>query len=259
MTINQNNSTFSIYEETLRVPGYECDFNQKLKSAAFFRYLTEAAGVHAEQLGAGFQALQPRNLFWVHSRMKIKFYKFPKIGERITLHTWPKTIQQKLFFIRDYEVFNETDEKIAVASSAWLLIDSVSRRMIPSLSAGIQLPSNPDRVGLNEPLDRLGMAQNGEKRLTRTASYSSLDLLNHVNNSRYVEWICDAIPTEMINKNEIDWMQINYDHETRPGEEVSVFINSVASDPNLWALEGVNQSDGQRSFEALVCWKKLRP
>ncbi|MRR32277.1 hypothetical protein EG834_18555, partial [bacterium] len=87
-------------------------------------------------------------------------------------------------------------------------------------------------------------------------SYSSLDLLNHVNNSRYVEWICDALPTDLINQNEMDWMQINYDHETRPGEEVSVFLNPVPSDPSLWALEGINQSDGQRSFEALVCWKK---
>jgi medium-chain acyl-[acyl-carrier-protein] hydrolase len=256
MQNNNSDPKFSVYEEIIRIPGYECDFNQKLKPAAFFRYLTEAAGVHAEQLGAGFQAMQNHNLFWVHSRMKIKFFKFPRIGERITLKTWPKTIQQKLFFIRDYEVFNETGEKIAAASSAWLLIDSVTRRMVPSLSAGIQLPSNPDLVGLNEPLERLGLAQNGEKRLDRTASYSSLDLLNHVNNSRYVEWICDALPADLINQNEMDWMQINYDHETRAGEEVSVFLNQVLSDPTLWALEGINQSDGQRSFEALVCWKK---
>ncbi len=256
MQNTDTNPIYSIYEEIIRVPGYECDFNQKLKPAAFFRYLTEAAGVHAEKLGVGFQALHTRNLFWVHSRMKIKFYKFPKIGERITLRTWPKTIQQKLFFIRDYVVLDADRAKIAAASSAWLLIDSVSRRMVPSLSAGIELPSNPDLVGLDEPLERLGLAQNGEKRLTRTASYSSLDLLNHVNNSRYVEWICDALPADLINQNEMDWMQINYDHETRPGEEVSVFLNPVTSDPSLWALEGINQSDGQRSFEALVCWKK---
>ncbi|MRR30359.1 hypothetical protein EG834_08560, partial [bacterium] len=135
------NPAFSIFEETIRVPGYECDSNQKLKPAAFFRYLTEAAGVHAIRLGAGFEAMHERNLFWVHSRMKIKFLRFPKIGECITLRTWPKTIQQKLFFIRDYVVLDEAGEKVALASSAWLLIDSVSRRMVPSLSAGIELPS----------------------------------------------------------------------------------------------------------------------
>lgn len=256
MQNTNDNPSFSTFEETIRVPGYECDFNQKLKPAAFFRYLTEAAGVHAIRLGAGFEAMHERNLFWVHSRMKIKFLRFPKIGECITLRTWPKTIQQKLFFIRDYVVLDEAGEKVALASSAWLLIDSVSRRMVPSLSAGIELPSNPDLIGLDEPLERLGLAQNGEIQLSRTASYSSLDLLNHVNNSRYVEWICDALPTDLINQNEMDWMQINYDHETRPGEEVSVFLNPVPSDPSLWALEGINQSDGQRSFEALVCWKK---
>ncbi|MDP3720930.1 MAG: thioesterase, partial [Anaerolineaceae bacterium] len=187
---NQNSDPkFSVYEEIIRIPGYECDFNHQLKPAAFFRYLTEAAGTHADLLGAGFQAMQARNLFWVHSRMKIKFFKFPKVGEYVTLRTWPKTIQQKLFFIRDYEVLNGSGEKITAASSAWLLIDTVSRRMVPSQSTNIHLPSNPELVGLDEPLERLGMAQSGEKRLSRTASYSSLDLLNHVNNSRYVEWI----------------------------------------------------------------------
>ena len=48
----------------------------------------------------------------------------------------------------------------------------------------------------------------------------SLDLLNHVNNSRYVEWICDAIPLETFSRKKLDWLQINYDHETRPGEDV---------------------------------------
>jgi len=44
------------------------------------------------------------------------------------------------------------------------------------------------------------------------AGYSSLDLINQVNNSRYVEWICDAIPLETFSQKKLDWLQINYDH-----------------------------------------------
>jgi len=72
------NENRPVYEETLRVAGFDCDFNHTLKPAAFFRHLTEAAGVHAEILGAGFDTMLTRNLFWVHSRMKIQFFEFPE-------------------------------------------------------------------------------------------------------------------------------------------------------------------------------------
>jgi len=71
----------------------------------------------------------------------------------ITLRTWPKTIQQKLFFIRDYEVLNASGKRIAAATSAWLVIDAAIRRMVPSKSAAINLPGSPDRIGLDEPLE----------------------------------------------------------------------------------------------------------
>ncbi len=248
-------TTNFVYQETYRVPGYECDPGGNLKPAGFFRLMTEAASVHAELLGAGFEMLRTRNLFWVHSRMKVQFLRFPRMGEAITLRTWPKTIQQKLFFIRDFELVDATGARLAGATSAWLVIDAVSRRMVPSQSASFNLPSLPERIGLEEPLERLGLARDGAERLRRTADYSALDPLGHVNNSRYVEWICDALPQERLTAGKLDWLQINYDHETRPGEEVCVKSNPVAADPGLWALEGINQTDGLRAFEAAVHWK----
>jgi acyl-ACP thioesterase len=244
-----------LYQETCRVPAYECDPGGNLKPAGFFRLMTEAAVLHAELLGAGFEVLRTRNLFWVNSRMKVQFLRYPRMGETVTLRTWPKTIQQKLFFIRDFELVDADGARLAGATSAWLVIDAVSRRMVPSQTASIDLPGQPERIGLDEPLERLGLAHDGEERLRRTANYSALDPMGHVNNSRYIEWICDALPQERLTAGKLDWLQINYDHETRPGEELCVKSNPVAADPTLWALEGVNQTDGLRAFEAAVRWK----
>jgi len=186
--------------------------------------------------------------------MKIKFFEFPRVGESITLRTWPKTIQQKLFFIRDYEVINAAGKRLAAATSAWLVIDAETRRMVPSLSSNVDIPGNPDRIGLDEPLERLGLAKNGEEKLRIHAGYSSVDPLNHVNNSCYVEWICDAFPLEYFSQHKLDWLQINYDHETRPGENVSILLNQVENFAGLWALEGINLSTGMRAFESVLHW-----
>ena len=87
----------SIYQETIRIHAYECDFNQELKPYAFFQHLTQAAGAHATQLGVGFDAFLARNLFWVHARMKIQFIRFPRIGETVTVRTWPKPSSRNCF------------------------------------------------------------------------------------------------------------------------------------------------------------------
>ncbi len=81
-------------------------------------------------------------------------------------------------------------------------------------------------------------------------------MLGHVNNSRYVEWICDTFPMDTYRQDSLDWMQINYDKEIMPGEEVALFSQNSTDDPAVWSVKGQNQSNGTRAFEAVLRWKE---
>lgn len=244
-----------LYEQQERVNSFECDFQGQWKAAAIFQHLTEAATISAGRLGVGFDAMLEQNLYWVHSRMKIRFLHFPRAGETVILRTWPKTAQQKLFYVRDFELLDEQKQPLALATSAWLVINASSRRMVSPYSLNFSLPSIPDRHGLDEPLEKLGFERSGEERLRVHAGYSAVDMLGHVNNSRYVEWICDAFPMEMYRNNVLDWMQVNYDHEVRPGEEVALFIEKNDIDATTWQIIGENLSTTTHAFEASVHWR----
>ncbi len=50
-----------IYETKERVNNFECDFQRCWKPAAVFQHLTEAATIHADQLGFGFDAMLALN------------------------------------------------------------------------------------------------------------------------------------------------------------------------------------------------------
>jgi len=251
------NDAIRPYEKTFQVSTYECDLNRRWKPAAFFQHLTEAAGQHAARLGFGFESMYARNLFWVHARMKIQFYDFPGPEQPITIRTWPKTIQQKLFFIRDFEVLDSRGGRLAAATSAWLVMDAGARRLVPPQSLDLELPTLPERAGLAEPLEKLSVPAGGEERLLARAGYSAVDLLGHVNNSRYVEWICDCFPVEMYRTRRLDWIQVNYDREVRPGDEVRVLAQENGAQPGLWSLEGVNTSNDTRAFESMLQWKDV--
>jgi medium-chain acyl-[acyl-carrier-protein] hydrolase len=244
----------TLFEKEMRIHAFECDFNQTWKPAAFFQHLTEIAGEHAEKLGFGYEAMLAQHYFWVLSRFKIHFYDYPKHGETIRVRTWPKTIQQKLFFIRDFEVERPNGEKLACASSAWLVIDSEARRMIPSTRLNFDLPSLSDRYALDEPLEKINLAEQADERLQVTAMYSDVDVLGHVNNGRYVEWICDSFDIETCRKKRPASIQINYINEVRPGEHVSIRSRVCGEDSKCWLMEGINLDSGAKAFEAQVAW-----
>ena len=250
------NNTSIIFESKERVNTFECDFQRNWKLASIFQHLTEAATTSAAQLGAGFDAMLNQNLFWVHSRMKIKFFSFPQAGDEVIIRTWPKTIQQKLFYIRDFEMLDNIGKPLALATSAWLVIDATKRRMIPPRSLNIELPGLPEKAGLDEPLEKLGLDNVGEERLCVRAGYSVVDMLGHVNNSRYIDWICDIFPMDMYKNNTLDWIQINYDHEIRPGEEVVLSAKERADKDGVWQVVGNNRSNDTLAFEALLHWKQ---
>ena len=233
-----------------RVGNNACDQRGRMMAANVFRMMTEMAGLNAEQLGFGFQKMLAQELYWVLSRLKVKFLRQPMGGEMLHWRTWPKGYQQKLFFIRDFEVLDENRQPVMLASSAWLVIHATERRLIPpSRLPGIALPCLPERIALDEPLEKITIGD-AEEYLRLEARYSDIDFLGHMNNARYVEAICDALPSEWMAQKDIDWIQVNYDKEVRQGEQVSIRLAN--QNQNLWGLEGLNLSSNQPAFTAQV-------
>lgn len=245
-----------IHQEELRINAIECDFKREWKPSSILQHLTEAAGIHAEKLGVGFDYMLAHNLYWVHSRMKLRFFSIPQAGTIVRIRTWPRTILRKLLYIRDFEVFSDSGERLITASSAWLIINATTHRLASPRSLEIDL-TNLEQPGLDETLDRLELAHDGEEKLRVRAGYSAVDIVGHVNNSHYIDWICDAFSLETFKQKKPEWMQINYEHEILPGEEVSILANPVENDPNMWALEGKNLVNNTRAFEAALRWRNI--
>ncbi len=248
-----------IYEEARQIKALDCDFQQQLKPAALLQHLSEVAGAHATHMGAGFEAVVAQGLLWVHARMKIRFYRFPTLDDPVTIRTWAKGIERRLLYMRDFEVLDANGKHLAAATSAWLIIDGATHRIVRPESLDLKLPTVESRVGLDEPLERIRLDASswkpGEERLGVRAGYSAVDVLGHVNNSRYVEWICDAFSLAVFKAHQPDWLQINYTHEVLPEEEVSILVHRSARDPALWAVLGLNRTNDTRAFEALLRWR----
>jgi medium-chain acyl-[acyl-carrier-protein] hydrolase len=243
-----------VWTQDIHIRSYETDFENRWKPAAFFHTIQETATQHAAHLGFDYKDMLAQNCVWILSRVKIQFYAFPTMGETVLVKTWPRGIQQKVFFTRDFIFSAQDGSRFATATSAWILIDPSARRMLLPHALKGELPLHDERA-LDEDLLKIIPADDLPVRLQATAGYSAIDMMAHVNNARYIEWVCDCFPIEHYMEHQLDWLQINYLNEVKPGDMVSLAAGQRVEDPLEWVFRATNQTTSNWAFEAAVHWK----
>jgi medium-chain acyl-[acyl-carrier-protein] hydrolase len=246
--------TKPLWIEEIRVKGSEVDFRQKWKPAYILQAMLEAAGNHAAYHGFGFFGMLDRDIAWVLSRLKIRFIEFPTIDDPVVIQTWLKGVQQKVFYMRDFQLRRPDGRPLAVASYAWLTINLSTRRLLLPQNLGIDFPYIYDQVGLDEPLEKITLPDRLPERMAVEAGYSAIDLLGHVTSTRYVEWISDCFSLDDFRKRKMEWLQVNYVNEIRPGERLSIAAGQDSANPATWLVKGNNLNTGLHAFEAALAW-----
>ncbi|OJX39633.1 MAG: hypothetical protein BGO78_05080 [Chloroflexi bacterium 44-23] len=240
----------AIWKNQGEVRTYETDLNGYWKPAAFYRAMEEATVHHSAHLNVDFFSLQQYGLAWVLARSKTKFFHFPTSGTQLIIKTWPKGWGQKIFGMRDYSITTLDGTVCALSTSAWLLIDTSSRHFVKPERLRVILPDNHGQFALDELLDKLGQPADMQPVAVFQARYSSLDLMGHVNNTQYIDWIFDCFPVEEIRDLKLDWLQINFNNEIQPDEMLTIEMAPLSGPPGCYAFRGNNQNNDTIAFDA---------
>ncbi len=247
-------SIIPIWRENTTVKPYETDFQGNWKPHCFFQAMQHVATHHATHLGLGYHDMLQNNSVWLLARLKIKFFRIPQLDEKITVETWPRSMQQKIFFMRDFYFLDEKEQKIAAATSAWITVEVKERRILkPDADLLDGLPKNEKRVALQETLEKIAIPEQMQEQFNIQARYSAIDLIQHVNNTRYIEWASDCFPIEQYRNSQPDWIQINYASEVKPGERVSIQTGQLEDSTTI--IAGNHLSNCTRAFEVAWAWK----
>jgi acyl-ACP thioesterase len=239
------------WTEELRIRSYDVDATRRATSLSLCRYFLEAAWNHAEALGLGFSHLRSQGKFWVLARLRLEMQQYPAWGDRAILRTWPRGLKS-VFALRDFELQDETGTRIAAGSSAWLVIDSVSKRpqrlhkLFPSLAAlngKAALGCDPEELGDNKTWDNA---------CPLTVRYTDIDVNKHVNSTRYIGWTLDAYPAGFHIDHSLRVLEVNYLGETLEGEQLTV--RTRQSDAAVYSHSLIKPS-GSEVCRACLEWK----
>ncbi len=242
----------SMWKENFEVKSYHADFQLNIKPSALLQFFQEVASNHAAELGAGYETLIARDLFWALSRLTVQINRMPRWGETILLETWPCG-SEGLFFRRDFIVYDQDNQILIRAVSGWLLLaTSTLRPQRPSI-LDITLPFNHGKRSLDYFPERISV-QTEYISFRKKVAYNEIDQNLHVNNTRYLDWATDCFDLEQYQKYRISGFSLEFLSETRWGDEIELRKGAV---PNLSEIEALDHLTGSTLFKALINWESL--
>lgn len=244
-----------LYTKKYKVQIRDIDFTGKIKLSSLFLYFQDIAGLHSENLGIGRSVLEANGALWVLARARVDIVRYPIWNEEITIETWPLA-PNRLEFMRDFLVKDSSGQILAKAVSTWVIIDKKTRKLKRTDSIFSKYPPTIKERAIDCRLGRLKPKGTLEKVYTREVRYSDIDLNEHLNNAKYVDFIMDAFTIKEHKKYFIKSIEISYSNEALPGDTISFFTDTWLIDENTVYMEGINETSGGLNFKAKIDFNK---
>ena len=234
------------------IPSYNVSLNGQTKFYTLCNILLDSAARHAKKFRFGYEDMKRENTYWVLSRFHIKMKSYPSMDQLVKVETWPKGVN-RLFFLRDYRMYSMDGSTLADATTAWLILDGNTGRP-KKIEETNNLPYyNVDGMHAIEHVpEKLPAISHPDDRIIRIARYSDLDINQHVNAVSYIAWIQDLFPSELYENQNVKEFQINYQSETRYGEEVEIRIQKEGAEKGFQYFEGIKNHDKATAFRAKI-------
>ena len=217
-----------IYKQTVEIPSYLCDNDDRLHVWAAVRLCQEVTEYHGNATGIGFKTLVAQNRAWVITHAYYNIYRLPMAFEKIMLNTWSRG-NNGLIAYRDYKVLGESGEELLTGTSAWALIDMTARRVVRLNDVIAHYEDHPECATEFEKLNKLQIPDmtDVDIAMQRPVCYGMLDHTQHMNNSEYIRMIFDHLHEQGYSTAQPFTLEVNYAHESRLGDTLNLYAKTV--------------------------------
>ena len=236
-----------VWEETYRLRANDFDARLQWKPSAVLDLFQSVAGVHAESIGIGFNAMLSRDLLWVLIRVRYEVIATPPLYSRVVIRTWPLP-PTGFGGRRDYLVTDEAGNELLRGTSDWVFIDAATRKLTPARDV---YPSDATYCTERALAGRVGKVPDfatDAAPFAVTPHFCEEDMNGHVNNTRYADFALNALspaPDERIAA-----FQIDFRREVLPGEPLTLHALRREGD----ALVRGEGEEGETRFACAVTW-----
>ncbi|XP_021292420.1 palmitoyl-acyl carrier protein thioesterase, chloroplastic-like [Herrania umbratica] len=219
------------YRQTVVIRSCEIGADKSATLESLLNLLQETALNHvwvSGLLGDGFGAthgMVRNNLIWVVTRMQLQVDQYPTWGEVVEVDTWVGA-SGKNGMRRDWLIRSHVTGLVHVrATSTWVMMNQQTRRL-SKMPEEVRAEISPWFIEKNAIQEN---TPETIKKLDNTVKYinsklkpkrTDLDMNNHVNNVKYVNWMLEAIPEIFLEGYQLFRVTLEYRRECGSSDTV---------------------------------------
>ena len=228
----------TFHKEQFTVRANEVDTSGKLTLSAICNFFQEVAGNNAKALNFDITDMHEQNLTWVLQRMDINLHSTIEWRDIITIETWPAA-GDSLRAYRNYRILDSEENEVGNCLSYWMVLSLETRRpvRIPQEVLDTRLADRPHVTEAKNNRIKPFSEEGTEKEII--VRRSDLDMNNHVNNVRYLEWMLETIDLDKTQK--LRNFEIHFMRETFVDDRL---ISSSFQDDDLIRFK-IENSEGK--------------
>lgn len=210
----------SIYSQDWEINFMQCTPNGKLRYTDLCNMLQLTAAAHSESGGFSFVDMQEYNQAWVLSRMRLEIAKLPKWKDIITIKTWINSLENSRS-VRALEV-SVNGKKCIGVETFWAVFNTITRRPEGMVLVHDHCEKYPEDRATLLPFSKIDIDESKQLLFERKVVLSDLDIVNHVNNVKYLEWCLDVVDQDIMRNKSIASLDMNFLKELSFGEIVEI-------------------------------------
>jgi len=238
----------SILSKDWEINFTQCAPNGFLKYTDLCNILQLTAAAHSEIGGISFLDMQEFDQAWVLSRMRVEIDALPKWGDTVTVKTWINSLENSRS-VRALEMY-VNGKKIVGSETFWAVFNTQKRRPEALALPFEHFELYPDTRATKNGFSKINLNHEKETVFEKIVFLSDLDIVNHVNNVKYLEWCLDFIDEKLILNQKIESFEMNFLKELSLKDEV-IIHESLNETETIFSIT----KEDKTSFALQLNWK----
>lgn len=194
----------------------------KITNKALLSYLEDIGGIHSNIAGYGLLDIETTKCSWILLEWKVKIIRRPKYTEKLKIKTWSKGAR-KYYTYRDFEVYDNNNNLIAIAATKWVLMNIEKGKVIKvddEILNKYEIEVGKAVIDV-EMLDKVKEPEHYEYSVPYIVRRMDIDVNKHMHNLNYLDLANEVLPEEVFEKQELNDIRIIYKKEIKLGEKVT--------------------------------------
>lgn len=204
------------------IDSYNVDVKKNATAAGVIRELQEAAYYQMKTQRPSYDHLLSEGKALMISRMDLEIIEPIRLDDEITTSSWPCPSTRSTF-LRCYGLWKD-GKLMAKASSQWALVEVSTRRILKVTDVDF----SQYYIGPYEELypKKLKFSQEEEAAMEvvggKGVRYSDIDYNGHMNNTYYIDMLCDYIPELSAATHRVHKVRIHFSKEAPLGDAITI-------------------------------------